>query len=92
MVTVAQFTTRFPEWQGVDGKYILSHLNAAALEIDADVWGKRADEGTLYLAAHMMSTSPTGNGARLVDGSGSAYELRYQYLVRLVSSGYRVCG
>lgn len=92
MTTVAQFITRFPEFKGVDAKYIQAHLEAAAIEIDAEVWGRRADEGQLFLAAHMMATSPTGNGARLAGDGTSTYQDRYTYLVRLVSSGYRVCG
>jgi hypothetical protein len=84
------FLRRFPEFRGCENAFIDGFLAAAENEVDAEVWGNKASEGVMYLAAHKMAASPFGENARLATGAGSSYLEEYRRLVRIVSSGFRV--
>lgn len=90
-VTRASFIVMFPEFSNSNVEMVEAHLASAALEIDSEVWGDKADVGTMYLAAHRLSLSPYGNNAEMVSKGGvTTYQVHYQALQRQVSSGYRV--
>lgn len=92
----ATFIVQFPEFADTNTAQVEAILAAAALEIDADVWGDKADQGQAYLAAHKLALSPFGNNGQLVaTGSGAGYEAtvygaHYLTLMRQVTSGFRV--
>lgn len=65
-VTLADFRVRFPEFVNVSDGLVQACIDEAVLEIDTEVWGDRAFVGVMYLAAHRLSLSPYGQGARLV--------------------------
>lgn len=74
-MTRANFIVQFPEFAKTAVAHVEAILAAAALEIDAEVWGAKADQGQAYLAAHKLALSPFGNNAQLVaTGSGAGYE------------------
>lgn len=90
-MTYATFVIQFPEFGAVDPALVQAHLEAAALEIDLDVWGSKASQGQAYLAAHKMALSPFGNNAKLSQNNGlTTYAIHYERLMRQVSSGFRV--
>lgn len=92
--TVDAFLEQFPEFVNTNTAQpalILRMLAAALLEIDSEVWGLKADQGQMYLAAHKLALSPFGNNAELKAGTGiTSYQVHYDKLVRQVSHGYRV--
>ncbi len=89
--TRAVFIIQFPEFANTAEAQVESMLAAALLEIDADVWCEKADQGQMYLAAHKMALSPYGNNAEMVAKDGTTtYGVHYASLVRQVSSGFRV--
>ena len=90
-VDVIRFRARFPEFRGQDSAIIAACLDDAAARIHADRYGEQADTAVLYLAAHLLATSPYGEFARLdpkkePDGALTVYErelrrIREQLLV-----------
>ncbi len=89
---LATFRVQFPEFKGVTDALVQAMLDASLLEIDAFIWGAKADQGQAYLTAHKLATSPFGQNARMVSKNGeTTYEKNYRTLIRQVSSGYRVC-
>lgn len=88
-VTRATFIVQFPEFTNTSVSLVNAMLAAAALEIDAEVWGDKADQGQMYLAAHKLALSPFGNNAE-VQGGTTLYKGHYDALVRQVGHGYRV--
>lgn len=92
----ATFIIQFPEFADTKATQVTAILAAALLEIDATVWGDKADQGQAYLAAHKLALSPFGNNAQLVaTGNGAGYEAtvygaHYLTLMRQVTSGFRV--
>jgi Protein of unknown function (DUF4054) len=98
MADIVTFITQFPEFSAIAGSAQLqAFLNAAALEIDLNIWGLTADQGTYYLMAHRLCCSPFGQNAKMMvdkkaQGYGrTTYGQSYKELQIQVSSGYRVC-
>ena len=90
-VTRASFIVMFPEFTNSNTALVEAHLASAALEVDTEVWGDKADTGIMYLAAHRLALSPYGNSAEMVSKGGvTSYQVHYEKLQRQVSSGYRV--
>lgn len=88
--TLATFKVQFPEFANSGDPLLQAHLDAALLEI-GPVWGALADQGQMYLAAHKLALSPYGQNAKMVAKDGTTtYQVHYQRLVGIVSSGYRV--
>lgn len=88
MALFDQFLVQFPEFDAADPGQVQAMLAAAALEIDREIWGVKADQGTMYLAAHKLALSPFGNGAQLVAEDGSTtYQVHYDRLVKQVGIG-----
>lgn len=68
-VDVASFKARFPEFVNAGDALIAAVITEAELEVPAKVWRAKTDAGVLWLAAHKLATSPSGEAARLANGS-----------------------
>lgn len=93
MADINTFLQRFPEFggQGKNLTLISAKLQEALRRIDPNIWATLADDGTYYLTAHLLATSPMGQNAKLVAKDGNTtYGKEYKRLARIVSSGYRV--
>lgn len=91
MVTPAAFKSMFPEFGKSTDAYIQSWLDLANRHIGRTVWGAKADDGQLFLAAHLMATSPSGQNAKLSKADGtSTYGHQFNRLKNEVTGGYRV--
>lgn len=97
MADRAAFIVQFPEFTNTATGLVTAMLAAAALEVDADVWGAKADQGQMYLAAHKLALSATGNAARMVltkpadtPHGTTPYGIHFDSLVLQVASGFRV--
>jgi len=89
-LSVAEFRAMFPEFPTgtAEDLHVTAKLSAASLNIDADVWGDRARIGGLYLAAHLLATSPFGMAARLASADGtSTYGNQYEKWVATIGAG-----
>jgi hypothetical protein len=91
MLDVSAFLTRYPEFAGLDEAHVQAALDDAALEIDVEVWGDKADKGQGLLAADLLYRSPFGARARTENAKeGEMYREEYARLTRAVASGWRV--
>ncbi len=95
--TFATFVVQFPEFDGANQTQVEAMLAAADLEIDRDVWGAKADQGQMYLAAHKLALSHYGQAAELVQKrpkdtphGETTFGVHYDSLVMQVASGFRV--
>lgn len=89
MATRAEFRTMFPEFAGANDGMVDAFLARAAVSTPAESWGVLADEGQLYLTAHLLATSPHGQNARLAaDDATSTYGARYQDLRAEVAASW----
>lgn len=66
MASISAFITKFPEFARAGTALVQAHLDAAALEIDTEIFATLADEAIYYLAAHRLALSPYGQTAKLV--------------------------
>ncbi len=92
MPTINDLMNAFPEFNGQNRNLTLiqAKLNEATLQIDSCVWGAYTAMGVLYLAAHLLATSPFGQNAKLVAKDGeTVYSKNYRRLLRTVTAGYR---
>lgn len=81
---------RFPEFFRAPDGLVQAAIDEAALEVDADVWGDKADTGIGLLAAHKLAVSPFGQAARLASEQGeSTYGRLYRELRDAVACGLR---
>ncbi len=88
--TASTFIVSFPEFSGIDSALITLKLAEAELCIDRVLWATRADAGQGYMAAHLLATSPFGNGTATVQKDGSTrYEKNFARLARIVTGGIR---
>lgn len=91
--TVTGFRALLPEFDRIGDTQIQAHLDVAALQCDANVWGDFLDAGIYYLAGHQMAYSPAGNAATFKGPDGNlttTHEVHYKRIQSIVSSGYRV--
>jgi len=90
----------FPEFAEAPKGLVERKIAEAARQVDREVFGDKADDAIGYLAAHLLSTSPFGQHARLIpknakqtrDDALTTYEREYRRLVRSCTSGFRVVG
>ena len=93
MHTVDTFLKRHPAFADVDLSLVSACLDAAALEVDAEVFGDRTNEAHGFLTAHKLAMDPMGLNARLIleDGTPSTtYWPQWEALVAANCSGFRV--
>lgn len=96
----SSFLTDFPEFDSTPVKDINAKIAQAELQVDAKIWGTKADLGVGYLTAHLLAMSSNGQFARLVPAKMKAtredalttYEREYKRIMRMVASGFRVTG
>lgn len=93
-VTLASFKVRFPEFIVSGAKEVAhdtmlqAYIDAALMRTPTDPWGTYRDEGTLYLAAHLLAVTPFGQNAKLASKVGdSVYGVEYKRLQRIVTAG-----
>jgi hypothetical protein len=97
-VTLDSFLASKPEFARTSPVLISTILAEALLQIDYNVWGPKADQGLIYLTAHLLTLSPMGQNARMIvqgkDGQQptTTYWGHYKMLQRQVGSGFRVAG
>lgn len=90
-VTVESFIESFPEFKTAKIETIKAKLADAVLQVDAAVYGTKADLGVKYTAAHLLALSPFGRQAKLVSKNGTTtYQMHRDDLIAQVSSGFRV--
>lgn len=91
---LATFRVRHPEFSGTPDEYVQATLDAAADEIDEDVWGSKAAEGHGLLSAHKLALSPYGVDMRLGafgdNKARSVYGDQHEQLSRRVGTAYRL--
>lgn len=61
-ITVSDITTTFPEFAAYDAALIQQAIDDSKLFINFKVWGKKANTGWKYFAAHLLKSSPTASG------------------------------
>ena len=93
-VTLPRFRNTFSEFRDTEDSEIEAKLALAALEVNADVWGTRADAGVLYMAAHLVSLAPAGQNAKLKpeNAAKTVYLMHFKRMQRAVAYGFRVAG
>ncbi len=89
---LAAFRIQFPEFAACPDELAQAYLDAAALQVGAEVWGTLVDQGHGYLTAHKLALSPYGQAARLSKKGETTYYQHYQELRSSVAGGWiRVC-
>lgn len=92
-VSVQSFTNAFPEFRKTDAAEIQSKIAFAEQRINRTVWGGKADQGVMYLTAHLLSTAASGKNSKLRrENRVTNYELEYDKLKKMVTFGFRTAG
>ena len=60
-ISTTDITGRFPEFANVETSTIQLAINDAALSVNRDVFGVKADLATIYMAAHLLALSSPSN-------------------------------
>ncbi len=84
-VSIATFKAHFPEFADARAPddLIAAKLDEADNQTNSETWGDLLDQGILYLAAHLLATSPFGQQARLASSDAtSTYGNRYDRLAK----------
>ena len=85
-VTVHRFRLAFPEFKRTPEATIKEKIRSAALRVNASIWGDKADDGIMWLTAHLLSVAPMGEQARLkLENRGTMYGVEYKKMVREVT-------
>lgn len=88
-LTLSVFRARFPEFALASDSLLQSRIDAAILRTPEDVWGDLADEGSGYLAAHLMALTPGAIALTRNSAPGnSPYREERERLEMIVSRGY----
>lgn len=87
------FIARRPEFSQVQAIYVNASLVDAAEQMDPTVWGAKFDQGQMWLAADLLTTSPYGGATRMVAGQGKSwYREQYDRLLESLCLGVMVGG
>lgn len=90
-VTRASFIERFPEFTETPSTLVDASLADAALMVDADYFGSKADMAIRYYAAHLIAINPLGEMARLdKHGEKTTYLTEFEKVKRSLGAGFRV--
>ena len=90
-VTVRQFKTKFPEFRQVDDVLVQRVLDEAANRTNRPLFGINADAALQYMAADLLTLSPEGQKARVLNTDKlSPYREEWRRLARAYSIGNRV--
>ncbi len=66
LLTTEQFLIACPEFGATDFKLVDYTVKEAAEELDPQAWGQQLAAAHKYLTGHKLSTSPQGQGTRLI--------------------------
>lgn len=69
--TLASLVQRFPEVETAPSGLLASCLEAAAVEVDPNLWGTLTREGHGLITARKLALSPWGRDARIMADDGS---------------------
>jgi hypothetical protein len=69
-VTAEQFLERWPHFSKAPAAAVTAAIAAAAVRVNADVFGDKTDEAVQQLAAHLLCIDPGGQFARMVSQEG----------------------
>lgn len=89
-MTKAQFLSEYPEFseERAPDDLISAKLAQANARTPSVIWLTNTDQGVGLLAAHLISTSPWGQQARLAAADGSTtYSRERERLERLIGAG-----
>ena len=87
-VSVHRFLEEFPEFKNTEYAVVKRKLEAAILRTNATTFGDLVDQGVMYLCAHLIAISPTGEKVRLVKNSQeTTYSIERRMLVRQATFG-----
>jgi hypothetical protein len=90
-MTVAEFKAKYPEFTEAGDPLIQEHLDDAAAQTDAEIWGDKSEIGIGLMTAHLMALSPYGRNARLEkEPFTTIYGERLRVMQSDVASGHRV--
>jgi hypothetical protein len=91
-LTLAAFRTRYqPTFDLTPDALVQAKLDEAEEEIDAVVWGTKAETGHGLLTAHKLAMEPGGRDARLKNNDGkTTYGVQFDELAQRVGGAYRV--
>lgn len=88
MVTVSRFKKAFPEFEKTQETLCVQKLALAEKRINAGIWGDKAEEGQMLLAAHLLAMSPQGEKVRLKKNDREdGYLIEWKTMVREVTMG-----
>lgn len=73
--TLADFRTRFPEFQQVADELVEAVLAESAEEVGL-AWGDRRSTATLYLTAHILASEGGTSRADAASGHGQVVQIR----------------
>lgn len=87
-MNIDQFRLRFPEFSETPDAIVSANLADTLLEFSVDVWGDLLDRGHGNLTAHLLSSTPYGQQAKLVAKDGqTTYMKEYERLRAIVGCG-----
>jgi len=99
-VSVADFLTRFPEFESTERSLVAAKIAEAALFVDGTVWNAGSDPtsgltmldlGQGYKAADLLARTAFGRAARMVNKEGrTTYLDTFEDLQSKVAFGFRV--
>ena len=88
-VTLAKFRNAYSTFRKTDDGEVLAKIRLAQFEVNAGVWGDRADAGVMLMTAHMLSMDAAGQNAKLVPKDGrTTYLKMFDRTKRAVTSGF----
>lgn len=89
-VSTSSFKDRFAQFANTDDDLVQLVLDEASSQVNRTVWGSRADEGILYLAAHLLEIDAYGEASRLNDDTKqTTFERHFKRLIQQVTVGKR---
>lgn len=93
-VTADSFRNAFSEFRKTDAEEINAKLRFARLEVNASIWGNRADTGVMYMTAHLLALAPAGQNAKLKpeNAGKTVYLQHFDRIKRAVTFGFRTAG
>lgn len=90
-VTRTTLIARFPEFTSTPEALVDACIVDAALMVDEDYYGTKADMAVTFLAAHYIAMNPLGEMARLdKKGEKTTYLVLYESVKRSLGAGCRV--
>lgn len=81
----------YPEFTSAPDALIDAHIDSAALQVDAAVYGDKTDLAILLHACHMIASSQFGERLSLKnDATSTAYKQLFDCITRSAGSSWRM--